>query len=173
VTEHFAALVAQADAFFERVFRRVGDRMRCTAGCSSCCSGGLSVTAIEAAAIREHLSGCEPVVINPGPGCAALDGEGRCQIYAARPLLCRTHGVPLKAPVARGRRLPVISSCELNFACEGDLETVEADCRLDQQTLVAKLWTIDAAWSDSRDEPRNRRLRIREVLEKPGGSEDG
>ena len=136
--------------------------MRCAAGCSRCCVDGLTVTAIEAAVIAEHVAR-SPVAINRGGGCAALDAEGRCQIYEARPILCRSHGVPM---VERLGSLPVVSSsCELNFTGPAALEAVGQDCHLDPETLGAKLWAIDAAWSDSRGEERNRRFSILEVLE--------
>jgi hypothetical protein len=160
--QHYAALVIQADAFFDRVAGQVGTRMQCASGCSSCCADELTITAVEAEVIREHLAARETAIeVNRSGGCAALDVGGRCQIYEARPLLCRTHGVPIKIP----GHLPVVSSCELNFAATGALEAVPTDCRLDQQTLVAKLWAIDAAWSDSRHLDRNRRVAIRELLE--------
>lgn len=168
--EHFAALVAQADAFFARVAARLGEHMACAAGCSSCCIDGLGVTAIEAEAIRELIAARgQPIIVNERGGCAALDAEGLCQIYEARPLRCRTHGVPIVSsgdePDPR-RRLPVVSSCELNFIAEGALEESPPDCRLDPETLSTKLFAIDAAWSDSRGEPRGRRVGIRELLEK-------
>ena len=31
----------------------------------------------------------------PATRCAMLDGNGACMIYPARPLICRTHGLPL------------------------------------------------------------------------------
>jgi len=74
-----------------------GDRLRCREGCSGCCQDGLTVFEIEAAVIAERhgelLRGAAP---NPGDGCAFLDGRGACRIYADRPYVCRTQGLPLR-----------------------------------------------------------------------------
>ena len=47
-----------------------------------------------------------------GSGCAFLDAEGRCQIYAARPFICRSHGAPIAIAEEDYYRIDV---CELNF----------------------------------------------------------
>jgi hypothetical protein len=70
--------------------------------------------------------------------CAALDGGGRCRIYGARPLVCRSHGVPIRL---RDRGLPVVQACHRNFTCTAP----DADCVLDQTTLSATLFAVDAA----------------------------
>ena len=41
--------------------------------------------------------------------CPLLDDAGRCRVYAARPLSCRSHGLPVQF---EGRR----DVCELNFS---------------------------------------------------------
>lgn len=76
---------------------------------------------------------------DPGTArCAALDPAGRCQIYEARPLVCRSHGVPIR--LSRGS-LPVIESCHRNFVRTAP----DADCILDQATLSATLYAIEVA----------------------------
>jgi hypothetical protein len=80
-----------------RLERRHADRLTCRSGCSACCLDGLTVRAIEADLIRrEHpelLADAEPHA--PG-ACAFLDGEGACRIYADRPSVCRSQGLPLR-----------------------------------------------------------------------------
>jgi uncharacterized protein len=73
----------------------------------------------------------------PADRCAALDAAGRCRIYAARPLVCRSHGVPIRL---RGA-LPVVQACHRNFR----QTTPDPDCVLDQATLSATLYAVDAA----------------------------
>lgn len=74
-----------------------GTRLRCRSGCTDCCTDGLSVFAIEAALIARHhgelLAGAEP---HAEGACAFLDGAGACRIYAERPYVCRTQGLPLR-----------------------------------------------------------------------------
>lgn len=71
-------------------------RLRCGRGCSGCCVDDLTVFEVEAEAIvRRH-----PEVLTEEPhgvgACAFLDREGACRIYASRPYVCRTQGLPLR-----------------------------------------------------------------------------
>ena len=133
-------LTAKIDGFFARVEQRHGDDMQCQTGCSDCCHVRLSVTAVEADAIRADLA---DHAITPGSDparCAALDANGRCQIYEARPVVCRSHGVPIR--LSEGS-LPVIRNCFRNFTRTAP----DADCVLDQQTLSTLVLAVDRAAS--------------------------
>ena len=135
-------LTAKVDAFFTRVELRHGADMQCGTGCSDCCHVRLSITGVEAAAIRALVTSW-PVERRRALGagtnpdhCAALDAGGRCQIYAARPLVCRSHGAPIRM---RAASLPVVQACFRNFThVEPD-----ADCILDQVTLSAMVLAVD------------------------------
>ncbi|HLL25790.1 MAG TPA: hypothetical protein VK427_26815, partial [Kofleriaceae bacterium] len=70
--------------------------------------------------------------------CAALDAAGRCQIYAARPVVCRSHGVPIRL---RDGSLPVVRACHRNFT----RALPAADCVLDQETLSTLVLAVDRA----------------------------
>ena len=74
-----------------------GARLHCRPGCTGCCADGLSVFAGEAALIARHhaelLAEGEPSVEG---ACAFLDAAGACRIYAQRPYVCRTQGLPLR-----------------------------------------------------------------------------
>ena len=131
-------LQAKIDGFFARVEARHGGDMQCQTGCSDCCHVRLTITAVEADAIRAHAGG-RPLEVNADPGlCAALDANGRCQIYDARPVVCRSHGVPIRMHEGS---LPVIRNCHSNFT-----HTVPAaDCVLDQATLSTLVLAVDRA----------------------------
>lgn len=71
-------------------------RLRCGRGCSGCCVDDLTVFEVEAEAIvRRHAD-----VLAGSPhvegACAFLDEHGACRIYASRPYVCRTQGLPLR-----------------------------------------------------------------------------
>lgn len=74
-----------------------GARLRCRSGCHDCCSDGLTVFALEAAVIERHHG---ELLANGAPhaegACAFLDEAGACRIYAQRPYVCRTQGLPLR-----------------------------------------------------------------------------
>jgi uncharacterized protein len=156
--DRYRELAAKVDAFFARVAERHASDLRCAAGCSSCCHQRLTVTTVEADAVAELVRALpEEARARLGRDahpdrCAALDDDGRCQIYAARPLVCRSHGVPirLRAPGS----LPVIQACHLNFTAHGPA-AADADCVLDQTTLSATLGMIDRAHTGSDDDPRH------------------
>lgn len=72
-------------------------RLRCRRGCSGCCVDELRVFEVEAEVIRRHhgelLAREAP---HPEGACAFLDDGGACRIYAHRPYVCRTQGLPLR-----------------------------------------------------------------------------
>lgn len=140
-------LTSKVDAFFARVQARHGADMQCETGCSDCCHVRLTVTSVEAAAIREELAGWTAdrraalgahAAAARADRCAALDASGRCLIYAVRPVVCRSHGAPIRL---REDSLPVVRSCPRNFAHT----TPDPDCVLDQETLSALTLTVDRA----------------------------
>jgi uncharacterized protein len=72
-------------------------RLRCGAGCVACCTDDLTVFAIEADLLRARY----PALLAEGRphavgACAMLDDDGRCRVYAERPYVCRTQGLPLR-----------------------------------------------------------------------------
>lgn len=187
-----AELFAKVDGFFERVHARLpgADGVTCHAGCDDCCRRRFSVTAIEAEVIAEALaalpaarrdalaararaSDLSPDEAAPQPPgvCPALDPDGRCAIYDARPLICRTHGLPIRfaeagAP-ARGAlpmlAEPTIDACPRNFGGR-DLAGLPADCVLDQATLSTILAALDAARAAEVGRARGERVPIAALL---------
>jgi Fe-S-cluster containining protein len=138
-------LAGKVDAFFARVADRHGSDMQCSSGCSDCCHVRLTITSAEAAAIRAELATwpaerLAALVDNARAAaadrCAALDANGRCLVYAARPFVCRSHGAPIRM---REGSLPIVKNCFRNF------RTVEPDpdCILDQTTLSALALAVD------------------------------
>jgi uncharacterized protein len=154
---HYQQLCAKVDAFFARVQAKVGDQMQCASGCSSCCQSGLSVTEVEAEALADwwHTQSTDmhsAIVANirqrlgndNEQSCAALDPQGRCMVYQARPLVCRSHGLPVR--MRDERSLPVVTACDLNFVATGP-DAVASDLVLDQETLSRTLLAIHAGQS--------------------------
>lgn len=135
-------LHAKVDAFFARVEARHGDDMQCRTGCADCCRVRLTVTGAEAAGIRALVAGWPEArrralaEVGPPDRCAALDADDRCRIYAARPIVCRSHGVPVR--MRRGG-LPVIEACHRNFT---RIEPAP-ECILDQETLSMLTLALD------------------------------
>lgn len=138
-------VTAKVDAFFARVEARHGSDMQCGTGCSDCCHARLTVTGVEARSIGQELATWEAprraalaanAATGPEDRCAALDPDGRCLIYAVRPVVCRSHGAPIRM---RQGSLPVVQSCFKNFTHV----TPDADCVIDQETLSALVLAVD------------------------------
>jgi Fe-S-cluster containining protein len=149
----YAELTAKVDAFFDRVAARHADDLQCATGCADCCHVRLTITGVEAAAIAAEVAAwpddrraalaaqLAADALGPGDRCAALGPDDRCAIYPARPLVCRSHGVPIRLTVDS---LPVIQACFRNFTAGGPAAAA-ADCVLDQATLSTMLLMIDRA----------------------------
>ncbi|NJK89406.1 MAG: YkgJ family cysteine cluster protein [Myxococcales bacterium] len=126
VGESVEALHARVDLEVERLSRRHAKRLRCRSGCSSCCIDGITVFAVEAERIRRnHAALLVLGVPHPVGACAFLDADGSCRIYADRPYVCRTQGLPLRWFVEDGEQRDI---CELNDG-EPDIVRLPAtDC---------------------------------------------
>jgi len=135
-------LTTKVDGFFDRVSARHGDDMQCGSGCSDCCHARLTITGVEAAALRALIATWPAdhrrtlAELGPDDHCAALDAAGRCKIYEARPIVCRSHGAPIRM---RLDSLPVVQSCHRNFL-RGE---PDPDCVIDQTTLSALTLAVD------------------------------
>src|SRR3954469_7899482 len=89
----------------ERVDRRSGllvdlhcKHLACRPGCHDCCTD-FTVSAVEYHAILDDLRAAGVAAQHlppeePGAACAFLNG-GLCLLYRFRPLICRTHGLPV------------------------------------------------------------------------------
>ena len=90
--------------------------LQCKKGCASCCEDDLEVFGVEAENSRRNF----PELLADGQAhpegkCAFLDSEGACRVYAARPYVCRTQGLPLMIHLEEDdRELELIDICELN-----------------------------------------------------------
>ena len=142
----YPEVAAKVDAFFQRVEQRHGSDLQCHTGCSDCCHTRLTVTRIEAQAIADEIAQWPAerraaLVANVRAStdrCSALDGNGRCLIYSVRPLVCRSHGAPIRL---REGSLPVVRACFRNFPAGPD--KADADCILDQETLSAIVLAVN------------------------------
>jgi len=95
--DSIASLHADVDRATRRLHTVHAARLQCRKGCSSCCIDDLTVFEVEAAQVRrrhaELLATGTPHAVG---ACAFLDERGACRIYAERPYVCRTQGLPLR-----------------------------------------------------------------------------
>jgi Fe-S-cluster containining protein len=139
----YEQLIVQTDALTTRLAARYAVHLACRAGCSGCCQHHLSVFLVEAAHLAAALAELpveartrieqQAVEVNQReargePVACPMLVDDRCAIYAARPLICRTQGLPLLFEAEDGA--PEVDFCPLNFT------TPEAVAELDEQHLV-------------------------------------
>ena len=101
--ENYRQLTSRVDALCNAIAANLGVQITCSEGCSSCCTS-ITVFPVEAAAMRETLENlpdrqAEEIIRHvsehaKGERCPLLLHH-RCLLYEARPIICRTHGLPI------------------------------------------------------------------------------
>jgi hypothetical protein len=90
-------LHAEVDRAAEALAERHRGRLRCGRGCAACCLDGITVYEVEAERIRRAHAALLAEGAPRAPGaCAFLGPDDECRIYADRPYVCRTQGLPLR-----------------------------------------------------------------------------
>jgi len=126
VLSEYQSLLGEVDELSSRLSIEHAADLRCRKGCSGCCTD-LSVLPIEWCSIRSGLTGGREWLLERQPreaGVCPFLVDRACGIYPLRPLICRTHGLPLAYRVesydAAGKRLESeewqLCWCGLNFA---------------------------------------------------------
>jgi uncharacterized protein len=150
--DHAAAALVQlrrrVDAHFSAAVARSPDQFRCAPGCDSCCEAGLGVFGIEAHRIRAALAELQaraPALrarIRAQAHAAlkrdrcVLLVDGRCSVYDDRPMLCRSHGLPVIGPDAKVRGCPLnFTSAEPPATSVLELQAVDAPL-----SVMAEIW---------------------------------
>jgi Fe-S-cluster containining protein len=124
------ALYREVDERAARLSELHAERLQCHRGCSACCVDEITVFDIEAANIRRHHDSLLTAGAPHPPGaCAFLDEVGACRIYAQRPYVCRTQGLPLRwlDEAEGGEPIELRDICPLNEAGP-PLEQLHEEC---------------------------------------------
>ncbi len=158
VNEKYIDITNLINEEFLRNIRKYGDKIKCGKGCSQCCNKIFSITLLDSFIIKKYFTTLSEEeksflknkarlykekskafkaeakkdldFISP---CPALDDEGSCMIYEARPVICRRFGTPIydyKNPAK-------IYACELNFKSGEEISDNEL---IDRQTIIGKMW---------------------------------
>lgn len=139
----YLLLRAEIDIAVENLSNYHEDHMVCKAGCDSCCFS-FKVFPVEFYAIK-HVTGLlgdfyadEDIIGNER--CLYLK-DHKCTIYDQRPIICRTHGLPLLNMNEEGTDW-VLSACELNFT-EAPENYFKEENVFMQDTFNSKLFQIN------------------------------
>lgn len=139
----YRALLEKVDRLFSEIQSRHPGELNCRLGCHSCCKPGLTVNALEAENIRQGLSldlaekmrALEAADAFQGLRCAFLEADGACGIYHLRPLVCRSHGLPIQfKDLGEDVEAVFRDVCYLNFR-DQDISTLPDQDVLNLDTL--------------------------------------
>lgn len=163
-------LHAEVDGRARQVANAHQGRLQCRLGCSGCCEDDLTVFEIEAQRIRAHF----PQLLStgtPGPRgqCAFLDAEGACRIYAVRPYVCRTQGLPLRWVEEDGAERRSI--CPLNESGPDLVELPRAVC-FELGPFEGRLATLQASSQLSKPGSALQRVPLRTLFASGEGARD-
>lgn len=156
-----ARIHSEVDTRVEGLVAKHAERLRCGRGCSACCVDDISVFEVEADRIRAHCSDVLARKPHPVGDCAFLDREGVCRIYAHRPYVCRTQGLPLRWHEDQpNRTVELRDICELNEAGPPVEALPASDC-----WLIGPVEGQLAELQARVDRGRLRRVRLRDLFE--------
>lgn len=98
----YRAFIDRVDQFCHKISSDYSKEIACRAGCSRCCLH-ISLFPVEAAAVAGALANlpdselqllASRIDLSENDSCPLLLDD-HCAIYLSRPLICRTHGLPL------------------------------------------------------------------------------
>jgi Fe-S-cluster containining protein len=144
--ENYRLLRERVDTLCRHIEETFSGHLACKAGCHDCCRH-LSLFPVEALALAVALHQLPPAEAEGIRQRAAATGaadpcpllaEGLCLLYAARPLICRTHGLPILATAGETRR---VDFCPRNFR---QLTSLPGDAVIDLDRLNASLCAVNA-----------------------------
>tara|TARA_R110002072_G_scaffold141435_4_gene286728 strand:- start:234 stop:731 length:498 start_codon:yes stop_codon:yes gene_type:complete len=161
--EALARLHGEVSAAADRIAEGHGERLQCARGCSGCCVDELSVFGVEAARIQAEAATLLSEAPGPAGACAFLDAAGACRVYAARPYVCRTQGLPLRwiDEDAAGELVERRDICELNEPGQPDLVDLATAACWPLGPVEEQLQGLQAAYEP--DTPL-RRVRLRALF---------
>ena len=170
ILDNYKQLTARVDPLCTTIATTLGEQITCSAGCSSCCIP-ITVFPVEAAAMREALNNLpdeQATAIrrhsanhSDDERCPLLRNH-HCLLYDARPIICRTHGLPIIF-TSEGQRSS--DCCPRNLS---GVVSVTSSSVVDLDTLNTLLVAVNALYltqSDNCESPE--RLTIAEVIAAP------
>lgn len=164
---NYQELVRRVDLLCETIGARLEGHLVCRKGCDACCLH-LSLFPVEAAVVAEAVKILAPLQLlklrdraenarSDGP-CPLLE-DHVCLIYQARPMICRTHGLPILSCID--------GDAQVDFCPENcrELTALSGDMVIDLERLNTALTAINALYlreSGSTDE--NQRQFMSEII---------
>jgi Fe-S-cluster containining protein len=171
--EKYSHLIQLLDKEFDRNIDLHKEKIKCCKGCSKCCYQIFRISNFDAEIIREYLNREDNSALkmnlkkkadeylknnNSIKSCPALNEEGACMIYPARPVICRRFGPPVYDYKNPGK----LHACELNFA---DGEEINDPGLIEKQKEIGILWDeIKTSFNEDKKYDENISTTIAEAI---------
>lgn len=151
--QNYDALIGRVNAQCEKIETALSEHMVCRKGCASCCLN-ISLFPVEALRLRMALDALGAEVrasvlasavrsLDEGP-CPLVDTDGACRLYGARPVICRTHGLPILFADEEGARR--VDFCPENFK---GVASLSGDAMIDLDALNQILTGVNAQFCEA------------------------
>lgn len=151
---NYRLLVSKVDELCAAVTAAFAKEIQCRAGCSGCCRE-LTLFPVEAASLLAALADLPPQRQEMLATNAAGDRDScpllvddRCLVYENRPIICRTHGLPLLLKADGENR---VDFCPENFR---GTKTLPGTAIINLELLNQALVAINALFVDRTDDTR-------------------
>lgn len=152
--DNYFQMVLHVDALCRGIQDVLSDRITCSEGCSSCCTA-ITLFPVEAAALHAALEALpddkgaairrQVAAHAEGERCPLLE-DHRCLLYAARPIICRTHGLPIIYSEGNERKA---DCCPLNLS--EDEQPLSGSAIIDLDRLNTLLVAVNALFLSHAD----------------------
>ena len=164
---NYRELVRRVDSLCDAIGTRLAGHLTCRKGCDACCLH-LSLFPVEASVLAEavknlpapQLDKLRERAINARPdGPCPLLEDHVCLVYQARPMICRTHGLPILSRIDGDAK---VDFCPEN--CQ-ELSALSGDTVIDIDRLNAALTAINALFlRETGEEDQQRRPFMSEII---------
>ncbi len=165
---NYLNLLERVGALCRRIEAEYLENIACRRGCDGCCLhiSLFPVEAVNLAQALRRLPESEVSRIREKARTASPDGpcplleDGACLLYSARPIICRTHGLPI---LVRENGKAAIDFCAKNFK---GVESLPGRAVIDLEILNTSLAAINALFVAQffTRPPEKERLTIAEAL---------
>jgi len=166
---NYYSLVAKIDSLCTEITKHCADSISCRKGCDACCRH-FSIFWVEAVSLANYVVNLpqkqaaslrrRAQYLTDQDVCPLLE-DGECTLYATRPIICRTHGLPI---LTRAETTQNIDFCPRNFTRK---KTIPGHLVIDLDQLNTTLVAINALFVSryfNGNPPPTERLTIADAL---------